>query len=69
MSEEAFRQLLADPARYSAWAAKVRRRWELENVVWLQGFVNGKAVWGRERPLAPPDPEAAGPRFERKPKP
>ncbi len=68
MTEEGFREMLTDPARYSAWAAKVRLAWEHENVVWLHGFAGGKPVWKRERP--PPevavDPEkTAGPRFQR----
>lgn len=67
MTEEKFREMLADPERFSAFAAKCRREWELKNVVWFHGFANGKAIWKRERPpaevVADPD-KAAGPRYQ-----
>jgi hypothetical protein len=61
-AELAFRQLIAgvvvgdrveiDPA-FADWSARVRLAWERENILWLQGYANGKPVWGRDRP--PPE--------------
>lgn len=43
--------------RYSRWAAKVRARWERENIVWFHGTHRGRAIWLPERPLPDPDEE------------
>lgn len=64
-AEQAFRDLLSRPAAYAAWANARRLEWERENVVWFHGFKDGAAIWRPERPAADPDPEKAGPRYQR----
>lgn len=64
--ERAFRALISGvevyPGRidvnpdYSAWAAKVRARWEREHILWFHGYHRGRAIWRPEKP--PPDPDA-----------
>lgn len=38
------------PADYAEAARAARAAWELDNVVWLHGFADGRAVWRAERP-------------------
>lgn len=51
-AEKAFIALQADPQAYAAWATKVRADWERDNVLWMHGFRDGKAVWKQGRPPA-----------------